>query len=71
MSQMRRYLDFLPQVLGRVRSLSSLHVQVAGPFPFQDSGIPGIGEGARVSVAEAREVVLVPAERLVDCLGLE
>ena len=47
-------LDLLPKLVGQMGSLDGFHVQVAGAFRFEESGIPGIGQGARVSVAEAR-----------------
>ena len=66
-----RQFDFLPKLIRQMGSFNSFHVQVASTFPLKHCGIAGIGKWARVPVAEASEVVLIPAERLVHCFSLE
>ena len=41
------------------------------PLVFEDRGIAGVRQGARVAIAHARQVVLILAESLRDCLALE
>jgi len=47
-----------------MRSLDGLHVQVVDTILRPDRGVPGICQGTRLPVAEARHVVFVPAEVL-------
>lgn len=54
------HLDFFPQVLGGVRALDGLDVQVAHAIVLADGGVARVGQRARALVAEARHVVLVP-----------
>lgn len=46
-------------------ALNCFHVKVALTLILEDSGVPRVGEGARMAVAHACQVVLVAAK----CLG--
>ena len=58
-------LDFLPQVLGRVRTLDSLHEQKDLPLLLLDRGVAAISQWAGATVAESRDIVLVSAKCLL------
>ena len=67
-----RQLDLLPQLRGHVLPLDGFHVEVdgAGFGVAADGGIAGVGERAGLAVAEAGDVVFVPAEVLLfGCSG--
>jgi len=57
-------LNFLPELVGQVGTLDSLHVKVADTLFLQHSRIAGVSQRARVSGAKSREVVLIAAECL-------
>ena len=44
--------DALPHVLGGVRTLGSLDVEVAAPVVLADRGVPAVGQRARAAVAQ-------------------
>lgn len=52
-------------------SLCRLHVEVADSLLLSDSRILRIGEWAGSAIAQAGQIVLVPAEVLAVCLGSE
>ncbi len=54
-----------------MRPLDRLHVEVAVALVFEDRRIATVREGTRVTVAHARQVVLVPAKRLGHSLRLK
>ena len=56
--------DLLPELVRQVRPLNGLHVEVAVALVLENSRIPRVRKRARVPVAHARQVVLVPAEGL-------
>ena len=58
-------LDFLPEVLRRVRALDRFHEQKDLPLLLLDRGVAAVGQGARAAVAEPRDIVFVSAERLL------
>ena len=67
-----RQLDALPEMLGRVRALHSLHVQIADALVLADRGVPRVGQRAGTSDAKTRHIVRVLAERaLIRHLGLK
>jgi len=68
--EVSRELDLLPEPVGKGRSLDGLHVEEANAVLLPDGGILGVGQGAGRSVAEAGQVVLIPAELLSLGLGL-
>lgn len=57
------HLNLFPQVLGGVRALDGLDVQVAYAVMFADGGVAGVRQGAGALVAEPGHVVLVPARK--------
>jgi len=56
--------DFLPELVWQVRTLNGLHIEVAVALVLEDSRVTRVGQGARVTVAHARQVVLVATEGL-------
>ena len=54
----------LPELVGLMGSLGSLHVEVAESLLLADGGVLGVGKGTGPAVAQPCEVVLVPAEVL-------
>ena len=63
-----RQLDLFPEPVGEGGSLDRLHVEEDNAALLPDGGILGVGQGTGGPVAEAGEVVLIPAELL--SLGL-
>ena len=59
-----RQSDLLPELLGQVGPLDCFHVQVALSLLFEDGGVPGVGERARMARTQACQIVLVAAESL-------
>lgn len=59
----------LPPLVGHVRALDGLDVEVKGACFGRgaDGGIAAVGEGAGLTVAEAGHVMFVAAEGLVFC----
>ncbi len=49
-----------------MRSFDGLHVEVALALVLEHSGVPTVGQWARVAIAEASEVVLISTESLGD-----
>ena len=56
----------LPQLLGQVRPLDRLHVEVALAFLLEHRRVPAVSEGARVTRAKPSQVVLITTESLLD-----
>jgi hypothetical protein len=61
----------LPKLAGEVGTLDRLHIEVAVALVLEDRRVTRVGKGARVTVAHARQVVLVATEGLGHCLGLK
>ena len=59
-----RKFDLFPQPVGKGRPFYRFHEEVADSVLLPDGGVLGIGQRARRSVAQAGQVVLVPAELL-------
>ena len=55
-------VDFLPQILGAVRALDGLDVQMYPPVLLPYRGVFGVGEGAGAAIAHARGGVRMLAE---------
>ena len=64
-----RQLDLFPQVGWAVCALDRLDVQEAVAVVFVDGGILRVCKGARLAVAQARDIVLIAAEVL--CIIVE
>lgn len=57
-----RQLNSLPQVLWRVSSLYSLHIQIKHSIVVTDGGIANVGKGTRASTADTSYIIRVSAE---------
>ncbi len=56
--------DLLPELVRQVRPLNSLQIEVAVALVLEHCRVTRVGQGARVTVAHARQVVLVTTEGL-------
>lgn len=56
--------DALPEVLGRVRTLYGLDVQVAAAAILADGGVPAVGQWTGAAVAQPSHIVIIPAKVL-------
>ena len=63
--------DLLPEPVGSVGSLCSLHVEVAYTFLFTDCGVLGVRERTGPTIAQPGEVEFIAAEVLGFSLDAE
>lgn len=62
-----REFDAFPELGGHVGAFDRLHVEIEDAVFAADCGVARVGEGARLPVAETRDVVFIAAEVLAFC----
>lgn len=65
-----RQLDALPELRGQMRALDRLHIKVEHTVIRADSGVAGVGEGARLTVAEASDLKIEVSMLDSNCDGV-